>query len=158
MLRFVLRLVAVVVVGLVALLVVFVVGMRSKSPAVQGPVRRVLRDTVNRKQLETAGTEGAWASVIHHVGRQSGTEYRTPIVAVPTGDQFVIALPYGTSPDWLKNVMAAGSATLDHDGSSYAVTQPTVVPTAEVGVFDEKEQRTHRQFRVDQSLLLTRSP
>ena len=63
-------------------------------------------------------------SVVHHVGRTTGRAYETPIGAVPTDDGFVIALPYGSNTDWLKNVLASGQATIVHDGTSHAVTGP----------------------------------
>jgi len=43
--------------------------------------------------------------LIDHVGRTSGSSYSTPVGAVPIEDGFVIALPYGLSADWLKNVL-----------------------------------------------------
>jgi len=70
--------------------------------------------------------------VIRHVGQTSGTAYETPIGALPTNGGFVIALPYGTRSDWLKNVLAKGSATIVAEGETYEVDHPTLVPTADV--------------------------
>ena len=95
--------------------VVFVVGMRSKSPVVLNAVRRTGRK-MKPLVLKTAGTPGASASVVRHVGRTSGNAYETPVVAVATDGGFVIALPYGPNTDWLKNVLASGSATIVHEG------------------------------------------
>ena len=33
--------------------------------------------------VDDAGTPGAYASIMHHVGRTSGDPYETPVVAVP---------------------------------------------------------------------------
>ena len=77
--------------------------------------------------------------------------------AVETGDGFVIALPYGPNTDWLKNVVASGSATVVHEGSTYLVDHPEIVPmSVAVPHFSPKDQRTHRIFGVDQCLLVRR--
>ncbi|MGB5758132.1 MAG: nitroreductase family deazaflavin-dependent oxidoreductase [Acidimicrobiales bacterium] len=150
--------VGVLAVGVVAgalLGAVFVVGMRRKSPGVQGAVRRMNKAFWNPRSMETAGRCGAYASVVHHVGRRSGTAHDTPVVPVETEDGFVIALPYGTHADWVRNVLAAGRATIDHEGRTYEVDRPEVVPTEEVDIhFAESERRTHRMFRVGECLRL----
>lgn len=144
-----------VIVALAVLGAVYFVGMRSRSPAVLEVVRRFSRSVVNPRMLKTAGTPGAYASVVRHVGRTTGREYRTPVVAVPADDGFVIALPYGATVNWVRNVRATGSATLLHEGSSYRVDRPEVVPLAPMNrYFDVKDQRSHVRFRVAQCLRL----
>jgi deazaflavin-dependent oxidoreductase (nitroreductase family) len=138
-----------------ALIGVFVVGMRTKSPAVQGAVRRVNRAVTNPRTMRTAGTVGASASVVHHVGRRSGAAYATPVVPVESEDGFIIALPYGTRADWVQNVLAAGRATITHGGRTFEVRDPDVVPTEKVErYFDEPERRAHRAFNVVECLRL----
>jgi deazaflavin-dependent oxidoreductase (nitroreductase family) len=106
-------------------------------------------------ELKSSGTPGGIASVVHHVGRRSGRRYETPVNAVPTDDGFVIALPYGLNTDWLENVLASGSASIVHDGSTHEVDRPEIVPTAIAEpLFSAKDQRTHRRFRVEQYLLV----
>jgi len=135
--------------------VVFLVGMRRKHPVVLGAVRRTNRAVFNPMQMKSAGTPGAYASIIHHVGRNSGNDYETPVGAVATGDGFVIALPYGTEADWLKNVMAAGTATIDYEGETHQVDEVTVAPIAEADeFFSDQDRRAHRWFGVDQVALL----
>jgi deazaflavin-dependent oxidoreductase (nitroreductase family) len=134
--------------------VVFMVGMRTKSPAVLNAVRRTSRAT-KRFVMKSSGTPGGIASVIRHVGRTTGRPYETPVNAVTTDDGFVIALPYGRNTDWLKNVLVAGSATIVHEGDTYRVDRPEIVPTSVAApLFSSKDQRTHRRFRVDQYLLV----
>lgn len=143
------------VLGVVGLGVVFVTGMRSKSPRVLRAVRRMNRAFWNPRQMQTAGTPGAYASVVRHVGRRSGHAYATPIVAVPAGDGFVVALPYGTQADWVRNVLAAGSAELVHEGRSYEIERAEVVPMDAVAEhFSPQDQRAHRLVGVDQCLQL----
>ncbi|MGZ4612806.1 MAG: hypothetical protein ACXV1K_06490 [Kineosporiaceae bacterium] len=51
--------------------------------------------------MRTAGSPGAYASVVRHVGRTSGRRYETPVVPVATDGGFVVPLPYGPGTDWL---------------------------------------------------------
>ncbi len=103
--------------------------------------------------LRSAGREGTATSVVRHVGRRSGQAYQTPIVVARHDDSFLIALPYGERTDWLKNVLAAGSATITAGGRSYEVDRPQVIPMAEAtAYFRSREQRMHRQFHVDTAL------
>lgn len=132
-----------------------VVSLRTKFPPALAAIRRLNRALWNRQAMKKAGSPGAYASVIHHVGRVSGRPYRTPVGVVGTGEGFAIALPYGTGPDWLKNVMAAGWAVIDTEGSTFAVGEPEVVPASRVDrFFPAKERRAHRLYGVDQFLLL----
>jgi deazaflavin-dependent oxidoreductase (nitroreductase family) len=150
------QLVIVVFVGLGLLGTVFMVGMRTKSPLVLNAVRRTSRAT-KRFPMKSSGTPGGIASVIRHVGRTSGRSYETPVSAVLTDDGFVIALPYGLNTDWLKNVLASGSASIVHEGDTYQVAVPEIVTTAVAApLFSAKDQRTHRRFRVEQYLLVRR--
>jgi len=136
--------------------IIFVAGMRTKSPLVLNAVRRSGRAT-KRFVLKSSGTPGGIASVIRHVGRTSGRPYETPVQAVATDDGFVIALPYGPNTDWLKNVLASGSATIVHEGNTYPVDGPEIVTTSVAApLFTPKDQRTHRLFRVEQCLLVRR--
>jgi deazaflavin-dependent oxidoreductase (nitroreductase family) len=141
------------VAGLILSLLAFVFGMRAKSPVVLRAVRRFNRRFMNPRQMKTAGTPGAYAGVIRHLGRRSGRVYETPVEPFATDDGFVIALPYGTSSNWVKNVLAAGSATLVTEGQTYEVDKPEIVPLSEVvDVLPSKERRNLRLFRVEQAL------
>jgi deazaflavin-dependent oxidoreductase (nitroreductase family) len=140
--------------GLAAALLV---GMRMKSPLVLDALRRFNRDITNRRAMETAGTPGAYASVIRHVGRTSGLPYETPVRATATDDGFLIALPYGTRADWLKNVRASGSATIVDEGMAHEVDHPEIVPMTEVSSrFPPLDRRTISRFGVDQCLHVRR--
>ncbi len=122
----------------------------------RGNVQNALRlftRTMRPLALRSAGQKGNATSVVHHVGRQSGRAYQTPVVVARHDDSFLIALPYGERTDWLKNVLAAGSATITADGRTYEVDRPEVIPMADAtGYFRPREQRMHRQFRVDTAL------
>jgi deazaflavin-dependent oxidoreductase (nitroreductase family) len=52
-------------------------------------------------------------AVVVHRGRRSGRRYRTPVAAFRLDDGYVISLPYGPDRDWVRNVLTAGSCTLE---------------------------------------------
>lgn len=146
------------VVTLALALLAFLLGMRAKSPVVLRTVRRFNRSFVNPRQMRTAGRPGAYAGVIRHVGRRSGRAYETPVGPYATDDGFVIALPYGTTSNWVKNVLAAGSATLVTEGQTYDLDQPEIVPLADVlDAVPARERRSLRLFRVEQALRARRN-
>jgi len=141
--------------GLVALAAAFVVGWRVKSPLVLGPIIALSKRFMNPSQMRTAGTPGAYAGIIRHRGRVSGAAYATPIGIVSDGESFLVALPYGTRAQWLRNVLAAGSATIVHEGATYRVGAPELIPMASVvDRFSASDQNGFRVLRVDQALRL----
>jgi deazaflavin-dependent oxidoreductase (nitroreductase family) len=155
--RSIAKLVGGVVLAFVAIGIVFVVGMRTKSPVVLDAVRKTGR-AMKPLALKSAGTPGAYASVIRHAGRTTGRPYETPVQAVATDDGFVIALPYGSNTDWLKNVLARGSATIVDEGNTHEVNRPEIVPMAVAERhFAPQDQRSHRLFAVDQCLRVRRA-
>ena len=104
--------------------------------------------------MNLAGRRHWYAAVIRHRGRRSGREYTTPVVAVPAaGDAFVIPLPYGEEVDWLKNVLAAGRATVGAKGEIYDIFEPEVIAAAEASpLLDERHRRTWRRFGIEHFL------
>ena len=143
--------------GLLTVVIVFVLRMRTRSQRVLNAVRRVNRAIVNPRQMRSAGTPGAYASVIRHRGRTSGRPYETPVGPVATDDGFVIVLVYGPHTDWLKNVLASGAATIVNEGHTYRVDQPEVIPMeAAAAYLPAKDQRNHRLIGVEQCLRVRR--
>ena len=148
-----LALVAVLLLGLVAVAILYLLGMRAKFPLTIKAMIWFTRTVMNPRQMKSAGTPGAYASVIRCCGRKSGRPYETPVVPVPTNDGFVIALPYGSRTNWLRNVLASGSATIVHEGYTYAGDQPEIVPMRAVeACFSVSDRRRHRLFGVDECL------
>jgi len=148
---------AVLFLALSAIATVYVLGIRSQSSRVRNAARRFHRAVGNPLQLRSAGTPGTYASVIRHQGRTTGRTYETPVWAVPTEDGFVIAIVYGSRTDWLKNVLASGTAAIVHDGDTCPINQPEIVPMESArAYFPAKLQRTHRLVRVDGCLRVRR--
>ena len=151
--------VAATLVGVGALsLALLVAGMRWRLPAVLDIVRRLNRSLTNPRVMRTAGTDATQTSVIHHVGRKSGRTYETPVDTIPATTGYLIALPYGIRADWVRNVLASGSATVATRGERVDVDRPTIVATADVaGQIPAKTLRTLRLFGVSQCLHLEKS-
>lgn len=146
---------AALVIGVVS--AAFVIGMRRKAPFVQDRVRRFARDVGNPRVLRTAGSAGSGASIVHHVGRSSGTAFETPVTAYPTPDGFVVNLPYGPGADWVRNVLAAGRADLTRDGERHHLSEVALVDTASIAHhLPAGERLTLKLFAVRDSLVFRR--
>lgn len=77
---------------------------------------------------------GGWAptmGALEHVGRKSGKRYRTPLNIFDTADGYVVLIGYGPDSQWVKNVLADGTATIHKHGKSVPVKDPRVVSKAE---------------------------
>jgi deazaflavin-dependent oxidoreductase (nitroreductase family) len=142
----------------VVLLGLLVAGLRWQLGPVVDAVRRVNRSVTNPRVMRTAGSAQTQTSVIAHVGRKSGRAYETPVDIISTMTGLLIALPYGTRVDWLRNVVAAGSATVVTHGDRVDVERPTIVATADVAaLIPRRTLRTLRFLGVNQCLHLEKS-
>jgi deazaflavin-dependent oxidoreductase (nitroreductase family) len=65
--------------------------------------------------------------VLAYRGRTSGKRYRTPMTAFRRGDAWVFALTYGSEVQWVRNVLAAGGATLEIRRRRIHLVDPEVV-------------------------------
>jgi deazaflavin-dependent oxidoreductase (nitroreductase family) len=156
------RVVAVVVGALAGVVVVFVglllAGLRWQVGPVLDFIRRMNRSVTNPRVMRTAGTADTETSIIEHVGRKSGRTYETPIDIIESPTGLLIALPYGSRADWVRNVVDAGSATVVTQGERVCVGNPTIVATADVAeLIPRRTMRMLRLFGVSQFLRLERS-
>ena len=143
--------------GVSAVAITYVLGIRSRSATVRNAARRFHHVVGNPLQMLSAGTPHTFASVIRHRGRKTGRTYETPVWAASTEDGFVIAIVYGSRTDWLKNVLASGRATIVHAGKVYPVDRPEIVPMAGArSYFPAVLQRVHRRIRVERCLRVRR--
>jgi deazaflavin-dependent oxidoreductase (nitroreductase family) len=69
-------------------------------------------------------------ALLHHVGRRSGRPYRTPVVAFPTRDGFIVPMTYGRDVDWARNIVAAGGCEIERAGRRVTVRRPRVLGSA----------------------------
>lgn len=73
-----------------------------------------------------------WA-LIDHRGRKSGKAYRTPVAIVASSDDAVyIALPWGRTTDWIRNLQALDGGSLRWKGREHAISAPEFVDQDEV--------------------------
>jgi deazaflavin-dependent oxidoreductase (nitroreductase family) len=69
---------------------------------------------------------GKW-DVINHQGRTSGREYRTPLAATEIDGTFVFIVVYGSRSDWVQNILASGTATLETGHEVVELTRPRLI-------------------------------
>ena len=62
--------------------------------------------------------------VIIHTGRKTQRQYRTPINVFHRGDKYIVALTYGPDADWVRNVLASGTCTLETRGRTIHLAHP----------------------------------
>ncbi|MDJ0663240.1 MAG: nitroreductase family deazaflavin-dependent oxidoreductase [Acidimicrobiia bacterium] len=62
-----------------------------------------------------------------HVGRKSGKEYVTPLDAHQIEGGYLFILVYGSECDWVRNILASGTATLRKDGETIELANPRVI-------------------------------
>jgi deazaflavin-dependent oxidoreductase (nitroreductase family) len=156
------RVVATIVGTLVGAIVVFLgllmVGLRWQVAPVLDIIRRMNRTVTNPRVMRTAGTTATQTSVIEHTGRTSGRPYQTPVDIIETTTGLLIAMPYGTRADWVRNVLAAGSATVVTQGERVDVNRPRFIAITDVA--EQIPKRTMRMlqlFGVTQCLHLEKS-
>ena len=149
----------IVVLGLVvaALFGVLLFGIRTQNPTVLRGVRSMNKGFWNKQAIKTAGEAGAGYSKVVHRGRTSGTEYETPIDAIPTDEGFVVVLPYGTQADWVRNVLHHGEATIVHDGERVHVHRPVLMPPRDIEHWlSPAAKRTNQLFGIERVLVVRR--
>jgi deazaflavin-dependent oxidoreductase (nitroreductase family) len=93
--------------------------------------------------------------VMTHYGRRSGKAYRTPVVVRPTGDGFIVPMPWGLGTDWFRNVSAAGECRIRWKGRDYDLVQPEVIDSATAATaFSDFNRAAMDRFGIKQCLRL----
>ncbi|MFF0542117.1 nitroreductase family deazaflavin-dependent oxidoreductase [Nocardia thailandica] len=95
---------------------------------------------------------GTWP-VLTHVGRSSGRTFYTPLDAHPVDGGYLFVLVYGSRADWVRNVLAAGSARLRVDGRELDLTAPRVLGADEARrILPPSVARPPRLLRISEFL------
>jgi deazaflavin-dependent oxidoreductase (nitroreductase family) len=81
----------------------------------------------NRIVRTFAGRRLSPVAVVVHRGRRSGRRYRTPVLAFRVDGGYLVALLYGADSDWARNVLAAGSCTLERGGRRVELVDPRML-------------------------------
>ncbi|HET9779063.1 MAG TPA: nitroreductase/quinone reductase family protein [Propionibacteriaceae bacterium] len=88
------------------------------------------RKVANPVMRKIAGSFGPFA-IVRHRGRRTGRDYATPVLAFGTEDGLLVGVLYGTSSDWVRNVLAGDRAEVKWHGQSHAYDQPRLISSEE---------------------------
>jgi len=102
-------------------------GTRSKPPR---PPLAVIRPFTTHVFNPISRRFARWLpgfGILGYTGRKSGKAYRTPLNIFRHGDDWVVALTYGSDVQWVKNVLAAGEATLEKGRRRIRLVDPEVI-------------------------------
>jgi deazaflavin-dependent oxidoreductase (nitroreductase family) len=119
--------------------------LRRFNRAILNPITRLL----------TAG-RFSFCSLVYHVGRRSGKQYATPVMAVIKGEHIYIPLTYGPNTDWVLNVKNAGVCRVKIEGKVYSASNPELVDATVAAVAFPNNFRA--RVRLNQFLRLTIKP
>jgi deazaflavin-dependent oxidoreductase (nitroreductase family) len=122
---------------------------------------RFNRHVTNPIQRTWAG----WApsfGILEHVGRRSGTPYRTPLnvfnAEVDGKPAVAILLTYGPDRDWLKNLNAAGGGRMRRHARTFRVINPQTVTKEEAAPHvSGAARRVFGRLPFEQAVLLTKA-
>jgi deazaflavin-dependent oxidoreductase (nitroreductase family) len=89
-------------------------------------VRPYVNRYLNRLTRPLAGRLPGFA-ILTHRGRKSGRLYTTPVNVFRRGDDYVFFLTYGSDVQWVKNVLASGSCSIETHGRVVELVDPELV-------------------------------
>jgi deazaflavin-dependent oxidoreductase (nitroreductase family) len=92
-------------------------------------MRPVVRATVNPVTRRFAGRLPGFG-ILHYTGRRTGRALSTPLNVFHRDGRYVVALTYGSSAQWVQNVLAAGEATLRTRGRMVRLVNPRLTRDA----------------------------
>ncbi|MEU3011997.1 nitroreductase family deazaflavin-dependent oxidoreductase [Nocardia asteroides] len=108
---------------------------------------------INKRVFNPRAIRGGKWPVLTHLGRRSGTTYRTPLDAYPVEGGYLFVLVYGARCDWARNVLATGRAQLRVDGTDLELTAPRIVDEAEAfRVLSDEVSRPPKLLRITEFL------
>jgi deazaflavin-dependent oxidoreductase (nitroreductase family) len=71
-------------------------------------------------------------AVLTHRGRNTGRTYRTPINVFRRGKDYFFFLTYGSDVQWVKNVVVAGSCSIETRGRTVELVDPELITDPEL--------------------------
>jgi deazaflavin-dependent oxidoreductase (nitroreductase family) len=71
-------------------------------------------------------------AILMHRGRKSGRTFRTPMNVFQQGDDYYFFLTYGSDVQWVKNVLAARSCSIETRGRVIELVEPELVTDPEL--------------------------
>jgi deazaflavin-dependent oxidoreductase (nitroreductase family) len=70
--------------------------------------------------------------VVTYPGRKTGRTYHTPINVFRRGDDYLFFLTYGSDAQWVQNILAAGSCSLETRGRVVQLVEPELITDPEL--------------------------
>ena len=117
------------------------------------PLRKFNRAILNPITKSIFAGRFRYCSLVHHIGRRSGKEYATPVLAIRKETHIFIPLTYGPDTDWFLNVRAAGTCQVKIMGKVYYAGEPVQVDAQAAA--EAFPNNVRAQIKVDQFLRLT---
>lgn len=87
----------------------------------------ILNKSLTNRALGRIACSAPGFAVVVHYGRRSGKRYRTPVNLFRDPSGYVVALTYGSSTDWVRNVLAGDGCSLITRGKVVTTTRPRIV-------------------------------
>jgi deazaflavin-dependent oxidoreductase (nitroreductase family) len=113
---------------------------------------------VNKRVFNPVELRRGVRPVLTHIGRTSGSTYRTPLDAHPVEGGYVFILVYGSESDWVRNVLAAGHARLLIGGEEIRLTTPRLIDETEAWqTLGGNVKRPPRLLRITEYLRIDRA-
>jgi deazaflavin-dependent oxidoreductase (nitroreductase family) len=97
-------------------------------------------------------------AIVTHIGRRSGREHSNPVNLFRSGDRYVIALTYGADSQWVRNVLAAGEASVQTRGRRLRLVEPEVLHDERRSLVPAPVRPILRAAKVSDFMLLRRTP
>jgi len=94
-------------------------------------LRPVVNRYLNRLTTPLARRLPGFA-ILTHRGRKSGRAYSTPVNVFRRGDDYFFFLTYGSDSQWVKNVLASGSCSIETRGRIVELAEPELVTDPEL--------------------------
>ncbi len=71
-------------------------------------------------------------AIVTHRGRKTGRSYRTPVNVFRRGNEYFVFLTYGSDSQWVKNVLANGSCSIETRGRVVELVDPELITDPEL--------------------------
>jgi deazaflavin-dependent oxidoreductase (nitroreductase family) len=93
--------------------------------------RNVVKHYINPVTRRVARQLPSFA-ILTHRGRKTGRMYRTPINVFQQGEDYLFFLTYGSDVQWVKNILAARSCSIETRGRVVELVEPELVTDPEL--------------------------
>lgn len=88
-----------------------------------------LMGKINKRVFNPREIRKGKRPVLIHTGRKSGQTFFTPLDAHEVEDGYLFIAVYGQQSDWIRNILASGTAKLRVGGDEVELSSPEVINT-----------------------------